>query len=83
LPRTGKLPPPFLSLALRLGRVCWGVSSHEVVMPFGSMLQNAIEEARGLSRNRADHGRARLESRTGETLDEVDKQIEQLRTAKG
>ena len=42
-----------------------------------------LEEARGLSRNLAYHRRARLESRIGEALDEVDKQIEQLRAAKG
>ena len=42
-----------------------------------------LEEARSLSRNLAYHRRARLESRIGESLDEVDKQIEQLRAAKG
>ena len=42
-----------------------------------------LEEARGLSQNLAYHRRARLESRIGEVLDEVDKQIEQLRAAKG
>jgi hypothetical protein len=42
-----------------------------------------LEEARGLSRNLAYHRRARLESRISEALDEVDKQIEQLRAAKG
>ena len=51
-----------------------------------SELQNVrvlLEEARGLSRNLAYYRRARLESRIGESLDEVDKQIEQLRAAKG
>ena len=51
-----------------------------------SELQNMrvlLEEARGLSRNLSYHRRARLESRLGEALDEVDKQIEQLRAAKG
>jgi hypothetical protein len=51
-----------------------------------SELQNMrvlLEEARGLSRNLAYHRRARLESRIGESLDEVDAQIEQLRAAKG
>jgi hypothetical protein len=50
-----------------------------------SELQNMrvlLEEARGLSRNLAYHRRARLEARLGESLDEVDKQIEQLRAAK-
>jgi hypothetical protein len=50
-----------------------------------SELQNMrvlLEEARGLSRNLAYHRRARLESRIGEALDEVDKQIEQLQAAK-
>jgi hypothetical protein len=51
-----------------------------------SELQNMrvlLEEARGLSRNLSYHRRARLESRLGEALDEVDRQIEQLRAAKG
>jgi hypothetical protein len=51
-----------------------------------SELQNMrvlLEEARGLSRNLASHRRSRLESRIGDALDEVDKQIEQLRAAKG
>jgi hypothetical protein len=50
-----------------------------------SELQNMrvlLEEARGLSRHLAYHRRARLESRIGESLDEVDKQIEQVRAAK-
>jgi hypothetical protein len=42
-----------------------------------------LEEARSLSRNLAYHRRARLESRIGEALDEVDKHIEELRAAKG
>jgi len=37
-----------------------------------------LEEARGLSRNLAYHRRARLESRIGETLEEVDRQIAEL-----
>ena len=40
-----------------------------------------LEEARELSRNLAYHRRARLESRIGEALDEVDQQIQQLRAA--
>ena len=51
-----------------------------------SELQNMrvlLEEARELSRNLAYHRRARLESRIGEALDEVDQQIQQLRAAKG
>jgi hypothetical protein len=51
-----------------------------------SELQNMrvlLEEARGLSRNLAYHRRARLESRIGEALDEVDKQIQEMRAAKG
>ena len=51
-----------------------------------SELQNMrvlLEEARGLSRNLAYHRRVRLESTIGESLDEVDKQIVQLRAAKG
>src|ERR671910_1505337 len=51
-----------------------------------SELQNMrvlLEEARGLSRNLAYHRRARLESRIGEALEEVDRQIQELRAAKG
>jgi hypothetical protein len=48
-----------------------------------SELQNMrvlLEEARGLSRNLAYHRRARLEAKLGETLDEVDRQIAELRS---
>ena len=51
-----------------------------------SELQNMrvpLEETRGLSRNLACHRRARLVSRTGETLEEVDQQVQELRAAKG
>ncbi len=51
-----------------------------------SELQNArvlLEEARGLSRNLAYHRRARLEAKLGEVLDEVDRQIEELRADRG
>ena len=51
-----------------------------------SELQNArvlLEEARGLSRNLAYHRRARLEARIGEALDEVDRQIQELRADRG
>jgi hypothetical protein len=51
-----------------------------------SELQNVrmlLEEARGLSRNLAYHRRARLEARLGQALDEVDRQIVELRVAKG
>jgi hypothetical protein len=51
-----------------------------------SELQNIrvlLEEARSVSRNLAYHRRVRRESRIGESLDEVDKQIEQLQPAKG
>jgi hypothetical protein len=51
-----------------------------------SELRNArvlLEEARGLSRNLAYHRRARLEAKIGEALDEIDRQIEELRAAKG
>jgi hypothetical protein len=50
-----------------------------------SELQNMrvlLEEARGLSRNLAYHRRARLEARLGEALDEVDRQIVELRVTK-
>jgi hypothetical protein len=48
-----------------------------------SELQNMrvlLEEARGLSRNLAYHRRARLEANLGETLDQVDRQIVELRS---
>jgi hypothetical protein len=51
-----------------------------------SELQNMrvlLEEARGLSRNLAYHRRARLEARIGEALDEVDRQIVELRADRG
>jgi hypothetical protein len=51
-----------------------------------SELQNMrvlLQEARGLSRDLAYHRRARLESRIGEALDEVDRQVQQLRAARG
>jgi hypothetical protein len=51
-----------------------------------SELQNMrvlLEEARGLSRNLAYHRRARLEAMLGDVLDEVDRQIVELRAAKG
>jgi hypothetical protein len=51
-----------------------------------SELQNMrvlLEEARGLSRNLAYHRRARLEDRIGVVLDEVDRQIEELRADRG
>jgi hypothetical protein len=51
-----------------------------------SELQNIrvlLEEARGLSRDLAYHRRARLESRIGGALDEIDQQIEDLRATKG
>ena len=51
-----------------------------------SELQNMrvlLEEARALSRNLAYHRRALLESRIGEALDEVDRQIVELRAAEG
>ena len=47
-----------------------------------SELQNVrvlLEEARGLSRSLAYYRRARLEVRIGEALDEVDRQIGELR----
>jgi hypothetical protein len=51
-----------------------------------SELQNMrvfLEEAKGLSRNLAYHRRARLEARLGEALDEVDRQIVELRADRG
>lgn len=47
-----------------------------------SELQNVrvlLEEAKGLSRYLAYHRRARLEAKVGDALDEVDRQIGQLR----
>jgi hypothetical protein len=51
-----------------------------------SELQNMrvlLEEARALSRNLAYHRRALLEGRIGEALAEVDRQVRELRAAKG
>jgi hypothetical protein len=51
-----------------------------------SELQNMrvlLEGARGLTRNLAYHRRARLEAELGDVLDEVDRQIVELRAAKG
>ena len=51
-----------------------------------SELQNVrvlLEEARGLSRNLAYHRRERLEDEIGVSLDEVDRQIEELRADRG
>jgi hypothetical protein len=51
-----------------------------------SELQNMrvlLEEARGLSRTLSYHRRARLEARIGEALEEVERQIVQLRATKG
>ena len=51
-----------------------------------SKLQNMrvlLEEARGLSRNLSYHRRARLEARIDDTLEVMDRQIVQLRAAKG
>jgi hypothetical protein len=48
-----------------------------------SELQNMrvlLEEARGLARNLAYHRRARLEKGFGQVLDEIDRQIEELRS---
>jgi len=42
-----------------------------------------LEEARVLARNLAYHRRARLEAVLGQALDEVDRQIEELRSARG
>jgi hypothetical protein len=51
-----------------------------------SELQNMrvlLEEARSLSRNLAYHRRAHLEAKLGDVLDEVDRQIGQLRGTRG
>ena len=49
-----------------------------------SDLQNMrvlLEEARGLTRNLAYHRRVQLEGRIGEALEDVDRQIGELRAA--
>ena len=51
-----------------------------------SELQNMrvlLEEARVLARNLAYHRRARLETLLGQLLDEIDRQIEDLRSNRG
>ncbi len=50
-----------------------------------SELQNMrvlLEEARRLARNLAYHRRARLETLFGQMLDEIDQQIEDLRSSR-
>lgn len=42
-----------------------------------------LQEARGLTRDLAYHRRARLEDRLGVVLEEVDRQIEELRADRG
>ena len=42
-----------------------------------------LEEARILARNLAYHRRARLEKGFGQVLDEIDRQIEELRRDRG
>jgi hypothetical protein len=42
-----------------------------------------LEEARGLARDLAYHRRARLEDVLGRALEEVDRQIEELRREEG
>ncbi len=42
-----------------------------------------LEEARVLARNLAYHRRARLEEGIGQVHDEIDRQIEELRSARG
>ena len=42
-----------------------------------------LEEARALSRNLAYHRRVSLEGRIGEALEEVDRQVRELRAAEG
>jgi hypothetical protein len=44
---------------------------------------NRNKSTRGLSRNLAYHRRARLEARLGEALDEMDRQIVELRADRG
>ncbi len=51
-----------------------------------SELQNMrvlLQEARGLTRDLTYHRRARLEDRLGVVLEEVDRQIEELRADRG
>ena len=66
-------------------RLVYDLPSEDRLSVFGLHLHLRVllEEARGLSRNLAYHRRARLESRIGETLDEVDRQIVELRATKG
>lgn len=62
----------------------WG-SDRQMAESQLSELQNVrvlLLEARSLSRNFAYHRRARLEAKLGETLDEVDRHILGLRSAR-
>ena len=61
------------------GRSDWPLADSHL-----SELQNMrvlLEEARGLSRDLAYHRRVRLEDRSGEALEEVDRQVRELRAA--
>ena len=63
------------------GRSDWPMADSQL-----SELQNMrvlLEEARGLIRNLAYHRSVRLESRIGEVLEEVDRQVQELRATKG
>jgi hypothetical protein len=63
-----------------------GSDDRQIAESHLSELQNMrvlLEEARGLSRNLAYHRRARLEARIGETLEEVDRQIVELKDVRG
>ena len=65
----------------REGRSDWPMAESQL-----SELHNMrvfLEEARGLSRNLAYHRRVQLEGRIGDALDEVDRQIAELRAARG
>jgi hypothetical protein len=64
----------------------WSSDDSQMAESQLSELQNMrvlLEEARGLTRNLAYHRRARLEIELGDVLDEVDRQIVELRAAKG
>jgi hypothetical protein len=63
----------------------WG-SARQMAESQISELQNVrvlLEEARSLSRNLTYHRRARLENRIGGALDELDRQIQELRADRG
>ena len=61
----------------------WGLSMAESQVSELQNMRVLLEEARLLARNLAYHRRATLESSIGQTLDEIERQVEDLRADRG